>query len=292
MPGPVRPGRCDDQARRRISPATGTYGYCIAVVFHHGPCWPRRRLVVGLDLGEHERGLGAGGAALHDRDVCSRGTDHRRRHPLACAAQPTGPVPGRDRRLLQGGLRERAALRQPRRLPVRAGAVDDHQWRPQLACPARRGGRDARPRGWQCLSRRLQPPRRLPGRLPADLSGCTDWLACLADPDQPSRLPGSQWFCADRRLRLGPVAAASPDTLAVATGGTGGAGAFNARLFVSTDAGRHWSSAATDTQQLTQVGTPASLGFATSGVGWWVGDPHNLWTTRDGGRHWTEAGFG
>ena len=91
------------------------------------------------------------------------------------------------------------------------------------------------------------------------------------------------------------VGAASPTNVAVATGAISGNGSFfTARLLVSTDSGAHWTTAATDTEQLTQTpaGVPAWLGFETSRVGRWVGDPHNVWTTLDGGRHWTKSAFG
>jgi len=90
---------------------------------------------------------------------------------------------------------------------------------------------------------------------------------------------------------LGLLAAASPTILAVSTGGTGGSGAFTARVLVSTDGGRDWTTGATDTQQLTEEGIPAWLGFETSRVGWWIGDPHSVWTTQDGGRHWAQTAF-
>lgn len=90
---------------------------------------------------------------------------------------------------------------------------------------------------------------------------------------------------------LGLVAAPSPSTLAVATGGTGGSGSYTARLLVSTDGGGHWTTAGTDPQQLTQTGSPAWLGFENPQVGRWIGDPHGIWNTSDGGRHWTDLPF-
>ncbi len=90
---------------------------------------------------------------------------------------------------------------------------------------------------------------------------------------------------------LALLAAASPTALVVSTGATGGAGAETARLLVSTDAGEHWTTAGTDTQQLTQDGVPAWLGFETSQVGRWISDPHSVWTTHDGGRHWIQTAF-
>lgn len=91
---------------------------------------------------------------------------------------------------------------------------------------------------------------------------------------------------------LALLAAASPNVLAVSTGPIGGNGSFTAEVLVSTDAGDHWTATATDTQQLTQAGSPAWLGFESAQVGWWIGDPHSIWTTQDGGLQWTQTPFG
>jgi hypothetical protein len=90
---------------------------------------------------------------------------------------------------------------------------------------------------------------------------------------------------------LALLAAASPTTLAVSTGATGGSGAFTAQLLVTTDAGGRWTTAATETQQIPQAGVPAWLGFETPLTGTWIGGPHSIWTTRDGGLHWTRTQF-
>jgi photosystem II stability/assembly factor-like uncharacterized protein len=90
---------------------------------------------------------------------------------------------------------------------------------------------------------------------------------------------------------LALLAAASPTTLAVSTAATGGNGAFTAQLLVTTDAGRHWITAATETQQILQAGVPAWLGFATSQAGAWISGPHSVWITKDGGLHWTRTQF-
>jgi hypothetical protein len=100
--------------------------------------------------------------------------------------------------------------------------------------------------------------------------------------------PPGQW--------LGLVAAASPATLAVASGATSGNGTTTARLLLTTDGGRHWITAATDTQNLlapslTTATGPAWLGFETPLAGQWLGDPHGVWTTTDGGLHWTRTPF-
>lgn len=90
---------------------------------------------------------------------------------------------------------------------------------------------------------------------------------------------------------LAQIAVASPSAIAVCTGSTGGSGAFTAQVLVSTDGGQHWTTAATETQQITQLGIPAWLGFETSLVGRWIGGPHSLWSTNDGGLHWTRTSF-
>jgi hypothetical protein len=90
---------------------------------------------------------------------------------------------------------------------------------------------------------------------------------------------------------LALLAAASPTTLAVSTGATGGGGAFTAQLLVTTDAGGHWTTAATETQQILPAGVPAWLGFETSQTGTWISGPHSIWTTKDGGLHWTRTQF-
>jgi hypothetical protein len=105
---------------------------------------------------------------------------------------------------------------------------------------------------------------------------------------------GQSWQTAGALPGVQPLAllaAASPTTLAVSTGATGGSGAFTAQLLVTTDAGRHWTAAATETQQIPQAGVPAWLGFATSQTGTWISGPHSIWTTNDGGLHWTRTQF-
>jgi hypothetical protein len=90
---------------------------------------------------------------------------------------------------------------------------------------------------------------------------------------------------------LALLAAASPTTLAVSTGAAGGSGALTAQLLVTTDAGRHWSTAATQTQQILQAGVPAWLGFEGSRTGRWISGPHSIWTSNDGGLHWNQIRF-
>ena len=91
---------------------------------------------------------------------------------------------------------------------------------------------------------------------------------------------------------LGLVAAASPDTVAVATEATGGNGAWTSRLLVTTDGGRHWDVAATDVQDLGGAGNVSAwIGFETPRAGQWLGDAHGIWNTADGGLHWTRTAF-
>ncbi len=90
---------------------------------------------------------------------------------------------------------------------------------------------------------------------------------------------------------LALLAAASPTTLAVATGANSGTGMTTTQLLVSTDAGKHWTTAATDSEQLSQQLIPAWLGFQAPQIGRWIGSPHAIWTTQDGGRQWTRDAF-
>lgn len=90
---------------------------------------------------------------------------------------------------------------------------------------------------------------------------------------------------------LALLAAASSTTLAVSTGANSGTGTFTTELLVSTDAGKHWRTAATDSEQLSQQVTPAWLGFQTPQSGRWIGSPHTICTTHDGGQHWTRTAF-
>jgi photosystem II stability/assembly factor-like uncharacterized protein len=98
--------------------------------------------------------------------------------------------------------------------------------------------------------------------------------------------------------QLSLVASASPATIAVASGQVGGSGRYTARLLVTTDGGKHWVTAATDSQHLTSDaldptsgGAPAWIGFQTPLAGHWLADPHGIWSTTDGGRHWTRTAF-
>lgn len=106
--------------------------------------------------------------------------------------------------------------------------------------------------------------------------------------------PGATWrptAAAPPGQFLGIVAAASPTTIAVASGALGGGGSNTAQLFMTTDGGRRWVTAVNDTQNLTNGSAPAGLEFETPLAGQWLGDPHGVWTTSDGGLHWTRTPF-
>ena len=66
---------------------------------------------------------------------------------------------------------------------------------------------------------------------------------------------------------------------------------YNAALRVTTDGGRHWVTAATDTEDPTTLGVLAGLHFESALDGEWLGDPHGIWTTTDGGLRWTRIAF-
>ena len=118
-------------------------------------------------------------------------------------------------------------------------------------------------------------------------SGFATFVVSSADSGQAWNVAGILPKIQD----LTQIAAASSSVIAVCTGSTGGSGAFTAQNLVSIDGGQHWTTAATETQQVTQLGVPAWLGFETSQVGRWIGGPHSLWSTNDGGLHWTRTVF-
>ena len=90
---------------------------------------------------------------------------------------------------------------------------------------------------------------------------------------------------------FGEIAAASASTIAVATGAVGGTGTTTATLLVTTDGGKSWATAATETVPVEETAAVAQLGFGTSRVGWWAADPHTVFVTTDGGAHWTRFPF-
>ena len=106
---------------------------------------------------------------------------------------------------------------------------------------------------------------------------------------------GQSWHVAGAALPkeqdLTLLAVASPSVFAVSTGTTGGSGPITTQLLVSTDGGQHWTTAATDRQQLTQMTMPAWLGFETSNVGRWISGPHSIWSTNDAGSQWSQSVF-
>lgn len=102
--------------------------------------------------------------------------------------------------------------------------------------------------------------------------------------DTPQPVPGA--------AQVGLIAAASPATVAVASPGVGGSGPVNAELLVSTDGGRHWTTAASIHYQLhPNAPLPAWLGFQTPQVGRWVSSPNTIWTTTNGGHTWARSTF-
>jgi len=75
-----------------------------------------------------------------------------------------------------------------------------------------------------------------------------------------------------------------------------GNGSSTARLLVTTDGGKSWVTAATDTQNLSGTNpitgsAPAWVDFETPLVGQWLGDAHGIWNTTDGGLRWTRTAF-
>ena len=125
--------------------------------------------------------------------------------------------------------------------------------------------------------------------LPRDGTGPT---FVLTSTDHGSSWSPPRLVPGGTRYGLDLIAAASQRTLAVATGATGGNGTFTSRVRVSADGGRHWTTRATDPQQLLpQASSPDWLGFQTARDGRWIGDPHGIWSTRDGGRHWVRTAF-
>lgn len=71
----------------------------------------------------------------------------------------------------------------------------------------------------------------------------------------------------------------------------GGAGPPTTDLLVSFDAGAHWSTAATDSVEPTQLEPHAWIGFQSPESARWVSGPHTIWTTEDGGRTWSKTAF-
>jgi len=70
----------------------------------------------------------------------------------------------------------------------------------------------------------------------------------LAAPSLRARAwPGRAAGALPNVQALALLAAATPSTLTVSAGATGGSGPFTAQLMVSTDAGTRWTTAATDT---------------------------------------------
>ena len=93
-------------------------------------------------------------------------------------------------------------------------------------------------------------------------------------------------------LRKSGLTAASATNLALSNNVATSATSLKAMIWISTDQGQRWSTAATETiPQPEPYMSPQWLGFETPQVGRWIADPHNIWTTTDGGLHWREAAF-
>ena len=100
----------------------------------------------------------------------------------------------------------------------------------------------------------------------------------------PATPPPAQWDTL--------VATASQGTIALASGPSGGNGKDSTTLFMTTDGGGQWVTAATDPQDLGGgASIPPTVSFETPLAGQWLGDAHGIWTTADGGLHWTRTAF-
>lgn len=86
----------------------------------------------------------------------------------------------------------------------------------------------------------------------------------------------------------GLIATASPNRIAVASAPTLGIGPSTAQLVVSQDRGTHWTTVASEKQQISGT-EPAWLGFQSAETGRWVSGPNTIWTTINGGLLWTES---
>ena len=71
--------------------------------------------------------------------------------------------------------------------------------------------------------------------------------------------------------------------------GDTGSGQFTYQLLASSDGGRHWRVALSETRPLSDV-PHGYLGFQSPTVGRWIGDPTTVWTTTDGGARWSPHG--
>jgi photosystem II stability/assembly factor-like uncharacterized protein len=86
------------------------------------------------------------------------------------------------------------------------------------------------------------------------------------------------------------VAAASGNTIVLASGDMGGAGPFTYIVETSTNGGVSWRTVVRDPETPTSS-TPGEsyLGFVSPTIGHWLGYGNKLWTTTDGGEHWTAS---
>jgi photosystem II stability/assembly factor-like uncharacterized protein len=74
---------------------------------------------------------------------------------------------------------------------------------------------------------------------------------------------------------------------------TSGGGRDTFTLWITTDGGQSWSTAATDQVNLdaAPLGASLYLGFDGAMTGRWVGDDQTIWTTTNGGTNWIGRPF-
>jgi photosystem II stability/assembly factor-like uncharacterized protein len=92
------------------------------------------------------------------------------------------------------------------------------------------------------------------------------------------------------RLLANMVAAASANTIVLASGDAEGAGPFTYIVETSTNGGVSWRTVVRDRETLTSSASGGNyLAFVSAKVGHWIGHGNKLWTTTDGGEHWTAS---
>lgn len=122
-------------------------------------------------------------------------------------------------------------------------------------------------------------------------------VECLAKGDSGDRFivesrDGGQTFGPPHPISANDslIAAASPSTIAAATGDVSGEGLITYTVDVTTNAGAKWRTVVRDPETLMDTMPGESfLAFASSTVGHWIGYGNKLWTTTDAGRHWTSS---
>jgi len=91
----------------------------------------------------------------------------------------------------------------------------------------------------------------------------------------------------------GLIAASTSSDLVVGSPPSSGEAPATFTLSVSTDGGREWTTAASDSvnRDFAPLGGSLYLGFEDATTGRWVGDDQEIWTTTDGGSSWTARRF-